>query len=84
MLLQTADVAQSALPLASSSLSLWTLFWHAHWIVKGVIHTTTKVKDTKTYTIANRNESDRVVMLEHPNRTGFKLTRGRRMGTRGG
>ena len=37
MLLQTADVAQAALPLTSSSLSLWTLFWHAHWIVKGVI-----------------------------------------------
>jgi biopolymer transport protein TolQ len=37
VLLQTADVAQAALPLTSSSLSLWTLFWHAHWIVKGVI-----------------------------------------------
>lgn len=32
-----ADVAQSVLPLASSDLSLLTLFWHAHWIVKGVI-----------------------------------------------
>jgi biopolymer transport protein TolQ len=37
VLLQTADVAQAALPLTSSSLSLWTLFWNAHWIVKGVI-----------------------------------------------
>ena len=37
MLLQTADVAQAALPLTTSSLSLWTLFWNAHWIVKGVI-----------------------------------------------
>jgi biopolymer transport protein TolQ len=32
-----ADVAQSVLPMASSDLSLLTLFWHAHWIVKGVI-----------------------------------------------
>ena len=32
-----ADVAQSALPLTSSDLSLFTLFWHAHWIVKLVM-----------------------------------------------
>jgi len=32
-----ADVAQSALPLTSSDLSLWTLFWQAHWIVKFVM-----------------------------------------------
>src|SRR5690242_21374876 len=32
-----ADVAQSVLPLSSSDLSLLTLFWHAHWIVKGVM-----------------------------------------------
>ena len=32
-----ADVAQSALPLTSSDLSLLTLFWHAHWIVKAVM-----------------------------------------------
>ena len=35
MLLQTADVAQSA--LSAPSLSLWTLFINAHWIVKGVM-----------------------------------------------
>jgi biopolymer transport protein TolQ len=32
-----ADVAQSALPLTSSDLSLFTLFWQAHWIVKIVM-----------------------------------------------
>jgi biopolymer transport protein TolQ len=32
-----ADVTQSALPLASSDLSLLTLFWNAHWIVKLVM-----------------------------------------------
>ena len=32
-----ADVAQSALPMASSDLSLLGLFWQAHWIVKGVM-----------------------------------------------
>jgi hypothetical protein len=43
-------------------------------VVKGIIYTKTKVKDSKTYTIANRNDTDRVVMLEHPNRTDFSLT----------
>ena len=32
-----ADVAQSALPLASTDVSLITLFFHAHWIVKAVM-----------------------------------------------
>ena len=31
------DVAQSVLPLTSGDLSLWTLFWNAHWIVKSVM-----------------------------------------------
>ena len=43
-------------------------------IVKGIIHTKTKVKDSKTYKIANRSDIDRVVLVEHPNRTDFKLT----------
>src|SRR5205814_3301955 len=42
--------------------------------VKGVLHTTTRVKESKTYTVANRNEAERVVLIEHPNRTDFKLT----------
>jgi biopolymer transport protein TolQ len=32
-----ADVAQSALPLTSSDLSIFSLFWQAHWIVKLVM-----------------------------------------------
>jgi hypothetical protein len=43
-------------------------------VVKGIVYTTTKVKESKTYTIANRNDTDRVVMIEHPHRTDFKLT----------
>jgi biopolymer transport protein TolQ len=35
--MNSADVAQSVLPLTSSDLSLFTLFWHAHWIVKLVM-----------------------------------------------
>ena len=32
-----ADVAQSVLPMTSSDLSLFTLFWNAHWVVKTVM-----------------------------------------------
>jgi biopolymer transport protein TolQ len=32
-----ADIAQSALPLSSSDLSIFALFWQAHWIVKSVM-----------------------------------------------
>ena len=32
-----ADIAQSALPLTASDLSLFSLFWQAHWVVKAVM-----------------------------------------------
>jgi biopolymer transport protein TolQ len=32
-----ADISQSVAPLTSSNLSLFALFWHAHWIVEAVI-----------------------------------------------
>jgi hypothetical protein len=43
-------------------------------VIKGIMHTTSKIKDSKTYTIVNRTDTDRLVLLEHPNRTDFKLT----------
>jgi hypothetical protein len=42
--------------------------------VKGVLWTTTKVRETKTYTIANRNDAERTVLIEHPVRNEFHLT----------
>jgi len=41
--------------------------------VKGVLHTSTKLRETKTYTIKNRNEQERLVLIEHPVRNDFKL-----------
>jgi len=41
--------------------------------VKGILHTATKVRETKTYTIKNRNEQERTVLIEHPVRNDFKL-----------
>jgi hypothetical protein len=41
--------------------------------VKGIIHTTTKNRQIKTYQIKNRNEQERVVLIEHPVNNAFRL-----------
>ena len=41
--------------------------------VKGVLYTTTKLRETKTYAVKNRNPQDRTVLIEHPVRPGFRL-----------
>jgi hypothetical protein len=42
-------------------------------IVKGIVQTTTKIREIKTYNIKNRAEQDRCVLIEHPFRADFKL-----------
>ncbi len=43
--------------------------------VKGLVTTTTKIREERKYRIANRSQTDRVLVIEHPNRTNqqFKL-----------
>ena len=41
--------------------------------VKGALYTTTKLRETKTYTVKNRNPQGRAVLIEHPVRSEFKL-----------
>jgi len=41
--------------------------------VKGVIFTSTKIRESKSYTIKNRNDAERLVLVEHPVRNDFKL-----------
>ena len=41
---------------------------------KGILYSQTKVRETKTYTIVNRNDSERLVLVEHPVRNDFHLT----------
>ena len=43
-------------------------------VVKGILHSTTKLRETKTYTIVNRNDAERLVLVEHPVRNDFHLT----------
>ncbi len=46
--------------------------------VKGIVTTTTKIREEKNYRIANRSQQDRSIVIEHPNRTNqqFKLVGG--------
>ena len=41
--------------------------------VKGIVYSTTKIRETKTYTIVNRNDAERIVLIEHPVRNDFAL-----------
>jgi hypothetical protein len=43
--------------------------------VKGIVTTVTKVSEEKTYKVVNRSQTDRTLVIEHPNRTSqqFKL-----------
>ena len=43
--------------------------------VRGIVTTVTKVTDEKTYKIINRSQTDRTLLIEHPNRTSqqFKI-----------
>ncbi len=43
-------------------------------VVKGILEFTTKVREAKTYTIVNRNDAERLVLVEHPVRNDFHLT----------
>jgi hypothetical protein len=42
-------------------------------VVKGIIHTTSKLRDTRTYLIRNRSAHDRVLLIEQPIRQDWKL-----------
>ncbi|MCI0464842.1 MAG: DUF4139 domain-containing protein [Gemmataceae bacterium] len=42
-------------------------------VYKGILEATHKVRQTKVYTVKNRSEHDRLVLLEHPYRSDWKL-----------
>jgi hypothetical protein len=42
-------------------------------VVKGIAHTRTKIRDARTYTVVNRNDAERTVLIEHPVRHDFTL-----------
>jgi hypothetical protein len=42
-------------------------------VVKGISYQTTKLRESKSYTLKNRNDQERLVLIEHPVRHDFKL-----------
>jgi hypothetical protein len=42
-------------------------------VIQGVLYITTKLRETKTYTVKNRNPQGRTVLIEHPVRDQFQL-----------
>jgi hypothetical protein len=44
-------------------------------VYKGIIHATHKVRHRKLYTIKNRSEQDRLVLVEHPYRSDLTLVK---------
>ncbi len=42
-------------------------------VIKGIIHTTNRVREAKTYNVKNRSGQDRLVLVEHPYRQQFTL-----------
>ncbi len=42
-------------------------------VVKGVIWTKNKIRESRSYTIVNRNDQERTILIEHPVREKFSL-----------
>lgn len=42
--------------------------------VKGIVYTDTLIREEKVYDISNRSDSDRTLLIEHPNRKGQGFT----------
>jgi hypothetical protein len=42
-------------------------------VVKGLLYSTTKVRESKAYALKNRSSDERTVLIEHPVRHDFKL-----------
>jgi hypothetical protein len=63
------DLGTEVNPVASSDNGRLTVVK----TIKGIVYTTTKVRETKTYTITNRNDAERTVLIEHPVRNEFAL-----------
>src|SRR3954468_14806008 len=43
-------------------------------VQKGILYTTTKLREEKTYRAVNRSQDDKTLVVEHPYRPQFKLT----------
>jgi hypothetical protein len=69
LLSYAVDLGTEVNPVPSSDNGRLTLVK----VNKGILYSTTKVRETKTYTIVNRNDAERLVLIEHPVRNQFEL-----------
>ena len=64
------DLGTEVNPVPSSDNGRYTIIRYN----QGLLYTATKDRETKTYTIVNRNDQERAVLIEHPVRNDFHLT----------
>jgi hypothetical protein len=43
-------------------------------VSRGIVYSTTRLIENKTYKVTNRSDTDRTLLIEHPNRPEFTLT----------
>jgi hypothetical protein len=43
-------------------------------VSRGIVYSTTRIIENKTYKVTNRSDTDRTLLIEHPNRPEFTLT----------
>jgi hypothetical protein len=43
-------------------------------VSRGIVYSTTRLIENKTYKVTNRSDTDRTLLIEHPNRPEFALT----------
>jgi hypothetical protein len=43
-------------------------------VSRGIVYSTTRLVENKTYKVSNRSDTDRTLLIEHPNRPDFTLT----------
>jgi hypothetical protein len=43
-------------------------------VSRGIVYSTTRLVENKTYKVSNRSDTDRTLLIEHPNRADFTLT----------
>lgn len=62
------DLGTEVEPKQTTSDSLMALK-----VVKGILHATYKMRETKSYVVKNRSDAPRTVMIEHPYRPAYHL-----------
>jgi hypothetical protein len=69
LLAYAVDLGTEVVPTSTSDSGRLT---HVR-VVKGILHSTTKLQESRDYALKNRNQEERTVLIEHPVRSEYKL-----------